>query len=88
VLVGAFMIGCAAVGALALSGATGLAFTTSFLSLAPAAVTEMVLTAQAMHLEAEIETAFHVMRIAIVSSTILIVFRCYNRLRGTHGPSV
>lgn len=88
VLVGGFMIVCTALGALGLSGTTDLPFTTSFLALAPAAVTEMVLTAQVMHLEAEIVTAFHVMRIAIVSSSILIVFRIYNRLRGEHGPTV
>lgn len=88
VLVGSFMIGCAALGSLGLSNATGLAFTTSFLALAPAAVTEMVLTAQAMHLEAEIVTAFHVMRIAVVSSTVLVVFRIYNRMRRDHGSSL
>jgi uncharacterized membrane protein AbrB (regulator of aidB expression) len=42
----------------------------------------MVLTAQVMHLEAEIVTAFHVMRIAIVSATVLLVFRLYGWLRG------
>ncbi|MCT7376763.1 AbrB family transcriptional regulator [Chelativorans salis] len=84
-----FMIGCAALGALVLTAATGLPFTTSFLSLAPAAVTEMVLTAQVMHLEAEIVTAFHVMRIAVVSSTVLLVFRLYSTLRGGRvGPSL
>ncbi len=82
VVVALFMIGCAAAGALVLAAATGLPYTTSFLALAPAAVTEMVLTAQVMHLEAEIVTAFHVMRIAIVSSTVLVVFRIYERLRG------
>ena len=89
VAVAIFMILCAALGSLVLSRAMGLSFTTSFLSLAPAAVTEMVLTAQVMYLEAEIVTAFHVMRIAIVSSTVLIVFRIYNRLwRGAGGPAV
>jgi membrane AbrB-like protein len=84
-----FMIGCAALGALVLATVTGLPFTTSFLALAPAAVTEMVLTAQVMHLEAEIVTAFHVMRIAVVSSTVLIVFRLYMSLRGGRlGPSL
>ena len=69
--------------------ATGLPYPTSFLSLAPAAVTEMVVTAQVMHLEAEVVTAFHVMRIAVVSSTVLIVFKFYLRLRGgSIGPGV
>nr|CAD6606878.1 ammonia monooxygenase [Rhizobium sp. TCK] len=77
-----FMIGCAALGAVVLTLATGLPYPTSFLSLAPAAVTEMVVTAQVMHLEAEVVTAFHVLRIAVVSSTVLIVFKFYLRLRG------
>lgn len=77
-----FMISCAALGAVVLTLATGLPYPTSFLSLAPAAVTEMVVTAQVMHLEAEVVTAFHVLRIAVVSSTVLIVFKFYLRLRG------
>jgi membrane AbrB-like protein len=84
-----FMIGCAALGAFVLSAATDLPYTTSFLSLAPAAVTEMVITAQVMHLEAEVVTAFHVMRIAVVASTVLLVFKLYTRLKGgSVGPSV
>ena len=81
-LVSLFMIAAAALGALVLTAATGLAMTTSFLSLAPAAVTEMVITAKVMHLDAEIVTAFHVMRIAIVSSTILLVFKLHQHLTG------
>ena len=89
VVVSLFLIGCAAAGALALAALTGLPYTTSFLSLAPAAVTEMVLTAQVMHLQAEIVTAFHVMRIAVVSSTVLLVFKLYMVLRGGRvGPSL
>lgn len=84
-----FMIACAALGAVGLSALTGLPYTTSFLSLAPAAVTEMVITAQVMHLDAEIVTAFHVMRIAVVSSTVLIVFKLYRILKGGRvGPSL
>jgi uncharacterized protein len=81
VAVAVFMILCAAAGALVLSGATGLPYTTSFLALAPAAVTEMVLTAQVMNLDAEVVSAFHVMRIAVVSSTILLMFRVYKKFR-------
>lgn len=88
-VIAVFMVACAALGAAVLSGATGLSFATSFLSLAPAAVTEMVLTAQVMHLEAEIVTAFHVMRIAVVASTVLLVFRLYTWMGGAkRGPSV
>jgi membrane AbrB-like protein len=77
-----FMIAAAGLGALALAGMTGLPVSTAFLALAPAAVTEMVITAKVMHLDAEIVTAFHVMRIAIVCSTVLLVFKLYTQLQG------
>jgi len=77
-----FMIVAAALGALVLAAATDLPVTTAFLSLAPAAVTEMVITANVMHLDAQIVTAFHIMRIAIVCSTVLLVFKVYNRFTG------
>ena len=81
-----FMIVAAAAGSFALVATTGLPITTAFLSLAPAAVTEMVITAKVMHLDAEIVTAFHILRIAIVCSTVLLVFRFYSYLTGaTHG---
>lgn len=81
-----FMIAAAAAGSFALVAATDLPFTTAFLSLAPAAVTEMVITAKVMHLDAEIVTAFHIMRIAIVCSTVLLVFRFYSYVTGAlHG---
>jgi hypothetical protein len=75
-----FMIAGAAAGAVGLWAVTGLPVTTGFLSLAPAAITEMVITAQVMHLDAEFVTAFHVLRIAIVSLTILLVYSLYLRL--------
>jgi hypothetical protein len=80
--VSAFLVACALLGAVALGAWSGLPLSTSFLALAPAAVTEMVLTAKVMNLEAEAVTAFHVMRIAIVSTTVLIVFKLYMKLRG------
>lgn len=78
------LVAAAAVGAEVLSAATGLPLTTSFLSLAPAAVTEMVLTARAMNADAELVTAFHIARIAGVASTILLVFRLYRRVLRTY----
>lgn len=85
-VVSLFMIAAAAAGSFALVAMTDLPFTTAFLSLAPAAVTEMVITAKVMHLDAEIVTAFHIMRIAIVCSTVLLVFRFYSYLTGAiHG---
>ena len=88
-VISVFMIACAGGGAFVLSRLTDMPVSTAFLALAPAAVTEMVITAKTMGLDAELITAFHVMRIAIVCSTILGVFRLYNRIRGgQHGPRV
>jgi hypothetical protein len=81
-VVSLFMIVAAAAGSFVLTALTGLPVTTAFLSLAPAAVTEMVITAKVMHLDAEIVTAFHIMRIAIVCTTVLLVFRFYCYLTG------
>jgi membrane AbrB-like protein len=84
-----FMVTAAAIGAFVLAGLSGLPFSTSFLALAPAAVTEMVITAQAMNIDAQIVTAFHVMRIAVVSSTILLVFALFRKLiEVTHGSRI
>lgn len=77
-----FMVAAAGLGAYAMAAVTDLPVTTAFLALAPAAVTEMVITAKVMHLDAEVVTAFHVMRIFLVCSTILLVFRLYNRTIG------
>lgn len=88
-IVGLLLIAAAALGAEFLSLATGLPLTTSFLALAPAAITEMVLTAKAMHADAELVTAFHIVRIAVIASTILVVFRVYRFvLRGHYGSGV
>lgn len=85
-IVALMLVAAAALGAEFLSLATGLPMTTSFLALAPAAITEMVLTAKAMHADAELVTAFHIVRIAVIASTILIVFRIYRFvLRGHYG---
>ncbi len=87
--VSVFMVIAAGIGALAMAGLTDLPVSTSFLALAPAAVTEMVITAKAMHLDAEVVTAFHVMRIFLVCSTVLLVFRLHNRLTGkTDGSGI
>ena len=77
-----FMICMALLGAFVLSATTSLSLATSFLALAPAAVTEMVITAKAMHLDPEVVTGFHVMRIFIVCATTLLMFRIYLRIAG------
>jgi len=89
VVVALLLVVAAALGAEVLSFATGLPWTTSFLGLAPAAITEMVLTAKAMHADAELVTAFHIVRIAVIASTVLLVFRVYRFvLREHYGPAI
>ena len=85
--IGLFLITAAALGAVVLASVAGLPFSTAFLSLAPAAVTEMVLVAKLMGLDAATVAAFHVMRIAIVSTTILLVYRLYSQLNGDRNGS-
>lgn len=82
-----FLVLAAVFGAWIMSALSELPFTTAFLALAPAAVTEMVLVAKVMNLDAETVAAFHVMRILIVSSSILLIFRLYNVLRGAKNGS-
>ena len=50
------------------------------LAVAPAGVTEMVLTATAMHLDAATVTAFQIMRIAVVMTTIPFTFAAFEAL--------
>jgi uncharacterized protein len=76
------LIGAAAAGALLLSQLTGLPYSVSLLSIAPAAVTEMTLTAQAMGVDAQIVTAFHVMRVSLVEVSILVVYAIFLKISG------
>jgi len=73
----AFLLAVATGIASALSAATGLSFVTSLLAVAPAGVTEMALTATAMHLDATTVTAFQITRIAVVMTTILFTLRIF-----------
>jgi membrane AbrB-like protein len=59
---------------------TDLSFTTAVLAVAPAGVVEMVLTATAMHLDAATVTAFQLMRIAVVMTTISFTFTAFEAL--------
>jgi membrane AbrB-like protein len=79
-VVTAFLLSAATGLAALLSSMTGLPFVTSLLALAPAGVTEMVLTATAMHLDSTIVTAFQITRIAVVMSTILFALRIFETL--------
>ena len=76
----ALLILASVAGAAVLSAATGLSFATSFLAIAPAGVTEMVLTARIMHLDAASVTAFQLMRILLINASILLVYRLFERL--------
>lgn len=80
VIVSIVLILAAAAGALLLSKLTGLPYSVSFLSLAPAAVTEMTLTAQAMGIDPQIVTAFHVMRVSLVEVSILVVYAIFKKI--------
>jgi uncharacterized protein len=79
-VVAVLLVLASAAGAGVLSAATGLSFATSFLAIAPAGVTEMVLTARIMHLDAATVTAFQLMRILLINSSILLVYRLFERL--------
>lgn len=82
-----FMIAAAFLGAIALSQATSLSLATAFLALAPAAVTEMAITAKAMNLDPEVITGFHVVRIFVVCSTALVAYRVYRGIGRLFGVS-
>ena len=73
------LLACSAAIALFVSRVTGLPFSTSLLSVAPAGITEMVLTATAMHFDAATVTGFQIMRIAVVMTTIPLVFRLFSQ---------
>lgn len=71
------LVAAAAAGGALLSAATGLPFAAAFLAVAPAGITEMVLTAKIMRLDATAVTAFQIVRIAVIAATILPMFRFY-----------
>jgi len=71
----ALYIAFAGGGALLLHHTAGLPLAVGFLAVAPAGMTEMILTAKAMHLEVTTVTAFHVVRIAVITATVGPVFR-------------
>jgi uncharacterized membrane protein AbrB (regulator of aidB expression) len=76
-VIAALLIVASAAGGALLSAATGLPFAVAFLSLAPAGITEMVLTAKIMRLDATVVTAFQIVRIALIASTVMPMFRLY-----------
>lgn len=71
------LVAAAAGGGALLAVATGLPFAAAFLAVAPAGITEMVLTAKIMRLDATAVTAFQIVRIAVIAATILPMFRLY-----------
>jgi membrane AbrB-like protein len=79
-IIAALLIAASVIGAAGLAATTSLSFATSFLAIAPAGITEMVLTARIMHLDTAAVTAFHVMRIALIHGSVLLTLRLYERL--------
>jgi membrane AbrB-like protein len=79
-LISGLMVVAAAIAAKPLSAATGLPYATSFLAIAPAGVTEMVLTARVMHLDTASITAFHLMRIGLVTASAVMILKLFERL--------
>lgn len=71
------LVAAAASGGALLAAATGLPFAAAFLAVAPAGITEMVLTAKIMRLDATAVTAFQIVRIAVIAATIIPMFRLY-----------
>jgi membrane AbrB-like protein len=76
----AVLVLASALGAIGLSAVSGLSLATSFLSIAPAAAAEMVLTAGIMHLDTTSVTAFHIVRIALINATALVTYKLYDRI--------
>ncbi|WP_158639069.1 AbrB family transcriptional regulator [Elioraea rosea] len=75
--VAVLLVVAAAAGGALLAAATGLPYAAAFLAVAPAGITEMVLTAKIMRLDATAVTAFQIVRIAVIAATILPVFGLY-----------
>lgn len=89
VVIALLLIAAAAAGGTALAAATGLPFAVAFLALAPAGITEMVLTAKIMRLDATVVTAFQFVRIALIALTVLPLFRLYAQIaRRVHGSPI
>lgn len=73
----ALLLAFACLVALALAAVAGLPFNTALLAVAPAGVTEMSLTAAALHLDAATVTAFQMMRIATVMIMLPLTYRLF-----------
>jgi uncharacterized protein len=90
VLVAVWLILAAALGAEVIAALSEVPFATAFLAIAPAGIAEMVLTAKLLHLDAVVVTAFHLLRIVLVTSGIHLLFNLYERiirrLDQTSGP--
>ena len=60
--------------ALLVAAVSGIPLPTAILSMAPGGVTEMALTARALHFDVSTVTAFHVIRIFVVLALAPVVF--------------
>jgi uncharacterized protein len=80
VLVAGWLIFSAALGAGIITSVSDVPFATALLAIAPAGIAEMVLTAKFLHFDAITVTAFHLMRIVLVTSGIHLLFNLYERI--------
>ncbi len=83
-----YLIAAAMLAAWLLTMMTDISFTTAVLAVAPAGITEMVLTATAMHLDAATVTAFQIMRIAVVMTTIQFTYAAFVALTSRLSPEL
>jgi uncharacterized protein len=79
-LVALVLILAAYAGARGISAVSTIPFETAFLAVAPAGIAEMVLTAKLLHLDGVTVTAFHLMRIVVVTSGIYALFGLYEMI--------
>lgn len=82
-----YLVAAAILVAWILTLVTDMSFTTAVLAAAPAGITEMVLTATAMHLDAATVTAFQITRIAVVMTTITFTFAAFEALTARFAAS-
>ena len=86
VLVAGWLIFSAALGAEIITALSDVPFATALLAIAPAGIAEMVLTAKFLHLDAVTVTAFHLMRIVLVTSGIHLLFNLYECISRRFDP--
>jgi uncharacterized membrane protein AbrB (regulator of aidB expression) len=75
------LLACSGIG-LAVSFGAGIPWDTMLLAAAPGSVTEMALTAEVMHANAAVVTAFHIVRIFTILAAARRIFVLVRRVAG------